>query len=239
MNKKDKEQITENADETVAEERSDAGVPPDEEKAAENEALVNETDTPVCDEADGAASDSGNTAQKEKNNAKDDTKTSKEDKKHAAEHKKIKEENEKLSKQIEEANERYMRVLAEYDNYRKRTQREKENIYSDAYADVLKEIFPVMDNLERALSYANQNSAEDDKLESGIRLTLKTFTDALGKLGVEAVGKPGDSFDPNLHNAVAHVEDEEAGENVIVEVFQKGYRKGDRVMRFAMVKVAN
>ena len=136
--------------------------------------------------------------------------------------------------QISELNDKYLRLAAEYDNFRRRSAKEREGIYGDAYADAMAAIMPVIDNLERAAMY---NDAE--KVRAGLELTLKGFTDTLDKLGIKAFGEVGDTFDPNIHNAVMHVEDEEKGEGEIVDVFQKGYKKGDKVIRYAMVKVAN
>ncbi len=129
-------------------------------------------------------------------------------------------------------NDKYLRTLAEYDNYRKRVIRERENTYIDAYCDVLKEILPVADNLERAIAFT-----QDQQLAQGVEMTYKQLQEAFSRLGIEEI--PTENFDPNYHNAVMHIEDEAYGENAIVEVFQKGYKKGDRVLRFAMVKVAN
>lgn len=129
---------------------------------------------------------------------------------------------------------RLVRTVAEYDNYRKRTSKEKEGIYSDACEDVLKEVLPVLDNLERAL-LADGNI---DDLKKGVEMTLKQFNDALEKLGVEEISTK-EGFDPNIHNAVMHIEDENFGENEVVEVFQKGYKRGEKVIRYSMVKVAN
>ncbi len=129
-------------------------------------------------------------------------------------------------------NDKYLRIMAEYDNYRKRAGKDRENAYADAYCDVLKEILPVADNLERAVAFT-----ADANLAQGVAMTYQQLKEAFAKLGIEEI--PTDTFDPNYHNAVMHVEDEEHGEGEIVEVFQKGYKKGDRVLRFAMVKVAN
>ncbi len=155
-------------------------------------------------------------------------------KKERKEDKKLKEENELLSKSLEELNDRYTRMLAEYDNFRKRAQKEREGVYHDAVSDVLTEILPIKDTLEMAMAYA-----DDSKLSQGVTMTLNKFTEILKHLGVEEFGVPGDGFDPNLHNAVFHVEDENLGENVIAEVLMKGYKKGDKIIRYAMVKVAN
>ena len=132
------------------------------------------------------------------------------------------------------ANDKYMRMIAEYDNYRRRTAKEKDGIYADAYTDALKGILPIIDNLERAIGY---NEAE--ALQKGLSMTLKGAEDALAKMGVTSFGEKGETFDPEKHNAVMHVEDEERGEGEITEVYQKGYAKGDKILRFAMVIVAN
>ncbi len=146
-----------------------------------------------------------------------------------------------LKKQLSAAEEsliassdKYYRMLAEYDNFRKRSAKEKECSYSDAYADALSLLLPVIDNLERARGYTDAES-----VTKGLELTLKSFEEALQKIGIEVIGEAGERFDPNLHNAVFHVEDEAYGESEIVEVLQKGYIKGERVIRYAMVKVAN
>ncbi len=155
-------------------------------------------------------------------------------KKDRKEDKKLKEENEALTKSLEELSDRYTRMLAEYDNFRKRAQKEREGVYNDAVSDVLIEILPIKDTLEMAMAYA-----DDGKLSQGVTMTLNKFTEILKHLGVEEFGAVGDEFDPNLHNAVFHVEDESLGENVIAEVLMKGYKKGDKIIRYAMVKVAN
>ncbi len=131
-----------------------------------------------------------------------------------------------------ETNDKYLRTLAEYDNFRKRTVKEREMVYQDAYADAVKGIIPVVDNIERALEYA---ADENDK--KGIELIVASVHTALEKMGVKEIETK--TFDPNLHNAVMHIDDPELGEGEIVEVFQKGYTFGDRVIRYAMVKVAN
>lgn len=128
--------------------------------------------------------------------------------------------------------EKYMRMIAEYDNFRKRTQKEKENTYADAYADAVQSVLPVLDNLERAEQYNDL-----DAVKKGVSMTLKAAKETFEKLGITEIETK--TFDPNLHNAVMHVEDETYGEGEILEVFQKGYRKGDKIIRYAMVKVAN
>ena len=146
----------------------------------------------------------------------------------------LEKENEKLKSENEELNDKYLRVAAEYDNFRRRSQKEKEGIYSDALSDSVKELLPLFDNLERASSFT-----ESDKLAEGLEMILNTIPDVLAKLKVECYGQKGDSFDPNLHNAIMHEENEEYGENEIVEVFQKGYKVNEKIIRYSMVKVAN
>lgn len=137
---------------------------------------------------------------------------------------------------LKEEKEKYLRMLAEYDNFRRRTAKEKESLYGEACNDTVKGLLPVVDTLERAAAGLTAEDAESP-LGKGITMTLKSALDALSKLGVEAV--PTDVFNPDLHNAVMHVEDDTLAEGAIVEVFQKGYRRGDHIIRYAMVKVAN
>ena len=148
--------------------------------------------------------------------------------------KKLEEENKAIQSELDDFKDKYLRTSAEYENFRKRTVKEKHGIYTDACADVLKEVLPVLDNLERALSV--EGTGED--LRVGVEMTVRQFNDAFTKLGVEELVSEGE-FDPNLHNAVMHVEDEQYGTNEIVEVFQKGYKKENKVLRHSMVKVAN
>ncbi|MGH4125859.1 MAG: nucleotide exchange factor GrpE [Clostridium sp.] len=148
--------------------------------------------------------------------------------------KKLQEENTKLEDEVIAIKDKFLRTMAEYENFRKRTAKEKEGIYTDACADVLKEVLPVLDNLERALSV--EGCGED--LRTGVEMTVRQFNDAFNKLGVEELSPEG-AFDPNFHNAVMHVEDEQYGTNEIVEVFQKGYKRANKVLRHSMVKVAN
>ncbi len=139
-------------------------------------------------------------------------------------------------KKLEALNDKYMRTLAEYDNYRKRSIREKEAIYPEARADAAAKFLPVMDNLERALAAETEKNAFYD----GVVLVKKQLDEVFKALGVEEISaKSGEPFDPELHNAVMHVEDESLGEGVIVEELQKGYRLGDKVLRHSMVKAAN
>ena len=129
----------------------------------------------------------------------------------------------------------FLRLAAEYDNYRKRTTKEKEGIYQDAKTDTISKFLEVYDNLERAL----KQQTSDEAYKKGVEMTMKGLCDVLTGLGVEMIPALGESFDPNRHNAVMHCDDEEAGESTIVEVFQQGFLCGDRVIRFSMVKVAN
>ena len=140
-----------------------------------------------------------------------------------------------LAKLVADVNDKYLRLAAEYDNYRKRTAKEKESIYGDAKADTIKPLLAVYDNLERGIAQYD----EADVHRQGLELILRQFTETLTKLGVTEIEAQGQPFDPEKHNAVMHVEDESAGENTVVEVFQKGFMIGDKVLRFAMVKVAN
>lgn len=141
---------------------------------------------------------------------------------------------EKLEAEGAEKDDKYLRLCAEYDNFRRRSQKEREGVYSDAYADAINALLPVLDNLGRAVG------CEDPKaLAEGLALILKSFDEGLAKLGVEEIKALGETFDPERHYAVLHVEDENYGENEVVEVLQKGYTRGDKVIRYAVVKVAN
>ena len=146
----------------------------------------------------------------------------------------LREKASELEKALSEEKEKYLRMFAEYDNFRRRSQKEREGIYTDAVSDVVGQILPIADNLERAGKYT-----EGEKVAEGLRLTMNALNECLNKLGVTAFGAPGDKFDPNLHNAIMHEEDESKGEGEIVEVFQPGYKRGDKIIRYAMVKVAN
>lgn len=141
-----------------------------------------------------------------------------------------------LQKQLDEKNDQLLRMAAEYDNFRKRSQREKDALYSECKASVIKELLPVADNFERI--FANPD-AELEDYKKGIEMTFKQFENVFKSLNVEAFGEVGEEFDPNLHNAVMHSEDESLGENVISQVLAKGYKLGDKIIRPAMVAVAN
>lgn len=145
-------------------------------------------------------------------------------------------EADQLREELKKQKDLLLRTAAEYENFRKRTEREKRAIYADATADAVAAILPIADSLEFAVK-AQDGATEE--YQKGLELVNKQFQDALKKLGVTAIGEPGEEFDPNLHNAVAHVEDETVADNTIIEVFQRGYKLGDKVVRHAMVKVAN
>lgn len=134
-----------------------------------------------------------------------------------------------------EQEDKYLRLLAEYDNYRKRSQKEKENAWTTAKAETVKEILPVYDNLERAL----KQETADEAYAKGVQMTMTQLKTVLEKLGVAEIPALGQTFDPNLHNAVMHMEDEALGENTVAEVFQTGFQMGDKIIRHAMVKVVN
>ncbi len=142
----------------------------------------------------------------------------------------------KLAEELATEKDRCMRVMAEYDNFRKRSQKERENIYSDVRADTILKLLPVYDNLERAL----KAETEDEAYRKGVEMTMDQFKEILEKMGVAEIdAKTGDKFDPTIHDAVMHVDDDSLGEGVVVEEFQKGFRLGDKVIRFSVVKVAN
>ena len=168
--------------------------------------------------------------------AAEEVKADKADKSDKKKSKKLEAELEKKEKELAEANDKYMRLFAEYDNFRKRSAKEKEGIYADAYIDALAQILPVLDNLERAAAF---EKADAQTLAKGLELTLRSFAETLSKMGVKEIEAAGKTFDPNLHNAVMHIDDENYGESEVVEVFAKGYVRGDKVLRHSMVKVAN
>ena len=129
----------------------------------------------------------------------------------------------------------HLRVAAEFDNFRKRTVKEKEASYGNGKADAVAKMLPIYDNLERALNQETSDAA----YKKGVEMTMNELVKIFTSLGVEIFGNPGDEFDPNLHNAVMHIDSEELGENVIAQVFQKGFKVGEKIVRFAMVQVAN
>lgn len=141
-----------------------------------------------------------------------------------------------LEKELAASKEAHIRILAEYDNYRKRSTKEKEGIYTDAKAVCMTELLGVVDNFERALDIKD---SDFESYKKGVEIIYTNLMDTFKKLGVEAFGEAGERFDPNFHNGVMHIDDPEKAENVIAEVFSKGYKLGEKVLRPAMVKVAN
>ncbi len=142
----------------------------------------------------------------------------------------------RLAEELAAEKEKYMRILAEYDNFRKRSQRERESVYTDVRADTVTRFLPVYDNLERAL----KQETSDEAYAKGIEMIMTQLKELMSKLGVTEIdASAGVSFDPEIHNAVMHVDDDALGENVIAEEFQKGFKLGDKVIRFSVVKVAN
>lgn len=142
---------------------------------------------------------------------------------------------ESLKDQVAQQEDKYLRLAAEYDNYRRRTAKEKESIWADAKADAAVSFLPVYDNLERAL----KQETADEAYKKGVEMTMTQLKTVLEQLGIKEIPALGQPFDPNLHNAVMHVEDENFGENTVCDVFQAGFQLGEKVIRFAMVKVAN
>ena len=147
----------------------------------------------------------------------------------------LKKELEEISSRLAQAEDKYLRLMAEYDNFRKRSQKEKADIYPEAIARAVEAFLPVIDNFERALGAGTS----DEKYKSGVDMIYHQLLDALTKLEVKAIDRVGEVFDPNLENAVSRIQDDSLGENVVAEVYQKGYIRGGRVIRHAMVVVAN
>ena len=191
---------------------------------------------PVEDNApveESAAEESKETAPVEEEPKKE--KKSKPKKEKDKESKKAPDLKEAAEKLVREEKDRYLRLAAEYDNFRKRSQKEKDSLYTDIKVDTLRKFLPVYDNLERALKQATA----DEAYRKGVEMIMAQFKSTMDGLGVTEIAAEGEKFDPKKHNAVMHVEDESFGENEIVEVFQRGFTLGDKVIRFAMVKVAN
>ena len=196
-----------------------------EEKTAKQAAEDTEKDsvTEQGTDAEAAKGEEGKDAEK-KEKRRFGRKPSKEEEKIAA-----------LEKEKADLNDKFLRICAEYDNFRKRSQKEKDALYGDIKANTVTQFLPVYDNLERAL----KQNTEDEAYKKGVEMIMTQFCTTLEKMGVTEIKCLGEKFDPTMHNAVMHVDDEEKGENEIVEVFQKGFKLGDKVIRFAMVKVAN
>ena len=140
-----------------------------------------------------------------------------------------------LQKELDETKDRLMRTLAEYDNFRKRTQKERESLFPEAEAGVLTRFLPFMDNFERAM----QAECADPDFKKGMEMIYQSFGEIFTSMGVEPIGQEGEAFDPNLHNAVMHEENPDLGENVVSMVLQKGWKRGEKILRYAMVKTAN
>jgi len=190
--------------------------PEERAEKAPDDKLISDTAAPDEAAAAGAAEESEDKAKKKKERSA--------------------EELDKTKEELAAEKDKYLRLLAEYDNFRKRSQKERENIYADLRADTLIKFLSVYDNLERAL----KQETADEAYSKGVEMTRNQFLEIMEKLGVTEIdAKAGTAFDPRVHNAVMHVEDESLGEGVIVEEFQKGFRLGDRVLRCSIVKVAN
>lgn len=144
------------------------------------------------------------------------------------------EERDRLLSEAKEKDDKYLRMAAEYENFRRRSREEKDATYGTALSDTVSELLPIIDNLERASAFE-----DGEKVKEGLKMIAASVGAALSKLGVEAFGEVGDKFDPNIHNAVMHEEDDSDRENEITDVFQKGYRRGSRIIRFAMVRTVN
>lgn len=213
----------------MTEEKKNTNNPETEEVKAEE--TVN---TPEEKEAPEAAETAEETTAEE--TAKDAKKEKKSDKKLKAEIEDLKKKLEGETKRADEASAQVLRIAAEYDNFRKRSQNEKANIYGDAVSDTLAGLLPIIDNLQYAEKYS---CGDAEKVAEGLKMILSKLPETLEKMNITMFGQAGETFDPNLHNAVMHVEDENYGEGEIVEVLQCGYKYGDKVLRYAMVKTAN
>ena len=207
----------------------------DAEEKTENPAAETVKDEkPAADPADTPAAESAESEEKSAESGSEES-AKKEKRRFGKKPSKEEEKIEALEKERDALNDKFLRICAEYDNFRRRSQKEKDGLYGDIKANTVTQFLPVYDNLERAL----KQNTEDEAYKKGVEMIMTQFCTTLEKLGVTEIECLGEKFDPALHNAVMHVEDEEKGENEIVEVFQKGFKLGDKVIRFAMVKVAN
>ena len=217
-----------------------------EEMNKEAEVQEEAVDIPVTDGSEEEAADTAQTAEEdaseEVTEAEEAEQTDKEEAQKDSENKaktsffgKKKKEKDKFEQQIEELTDRLKRSMAEFDNYRKRTEKEKSSMYIIGAKDIVEKMLPIVDNFERGLAQA----PEDDPFAEGMKMIYKQMMTAFDEMGVKPIEAVGKDFDPNLHNAVMHVEDESVGENTVVEEFQKGYTYKDFVVRHSMVKVAN
>ena len=218
-----------------------------EEMNKEAEVQEEAVDIPVTDGSEEEAADTAQAAEEE---ASDDTAAPEETEQQPEEAEsqkepetktktsffgKKKKEKDKFEQQIEDLTDRLKRSMAEFDNYRKRTEKEKSSMYIIGAKDIVEKMLPIVDNFERGLAQA----PEDDPFAEGMKMICKQMMTAFDEMGVKPIEAVGKDFDPNLHNAVMHVEDESVGENIVVEEFQKGYTYKDFVVRHSMVKVAN
>ena len=203
-----------------------------------NEAVENNTETASAEAAEEVKAPEEQGAKEKKDEEPKPEQKEEKPKKEEKKKKKLSREEEKIASLEDEKavlNDKYLRICAEYDNFRRRSQKEKDNLYGDIKVNTVTQFLPVYDNLERAL----KQGTEDEAYRKGVEMIMAQFNATLAKLGVTPIECLGEKFDPSMHNAVMHVDDEEKGENEIVEVFQKGFKCGDKVIRFAMVKVAN
>jgi molecular chaperone GrpE len=203
------------------------------ENKTEEEILETDTVNEEASSAEEETKEAGNEASAGETEAKEAEE--KADKKAEKKEKKAKKKKDKKDEQIEELQDRVRRQMAEFDNFRKRTEKEKSSMYIIGAKDIVEKMLPVVDNFERGLAQA----PEGDSFADGMKMIYKQLITTLDELGVKPIEAVGKEFDPNFHNAVMHVEDEEAGENIVVEEFQKGYTYKDFVVRHSMVKVAN
>ena len=220
-----------------------------EEMNKEAEVQEEAVDIPVTDESEEEAADTAQTSEEASKETEEaaDTEETKQPDQETEESKepenktktsffgKKKKEKDKFEQQIEELTDRLKRSMAEFDNYRKRTEKEKSSMYIIGAKDIVEKMLPIVDNFERGLAQA----PEDDPFAEGMKMIYKQMMTAFDEMGVKPIETVGKEFDPNLHNAVMHVEDESVGENIVVEEFQKGYTYKDFVVRHSMVKVAN
>lgn len=233
--KKDKEQ------ETAAEENEGAGKPEDsvmEEASVEDEQSKESSDSKEAIdslEEDAEGTDADPEGEDSEQNGEEDHTDKKEKKRHFV---KTEKKEDKLKEQLNELNDKVVRQMAEFDNYRKRTEKEKQAMFETGAKSVIEKLLPVVDNFERGLA-ALEEGAERTPFEEGMLMTYKQLMTELEKLEVKPLDAVGKEFDPNIHNAVMHVDDESLGENIVVEELQKGYTYRDSVVRHSMVKVAN
>ncbi len=200
-----------------------------DEKIEKTDAAKDEKQEEVLAESEGGVTD----ATSKKNKKREDKQLKDDNKKLTCELAEVKAELEKTKAELSEQSDKYLRIAAEYDNFRRRSIKEREGTYADAYGDALSSVLPVLDNLERAAGYT-----DGAQLVDGIQLIFKSAKEAFERLGVTEYGAPGEKFDPQLHNAVQQVSGSEYEEGTIVAVYQKGYKKGDRILREAVVTVA-